>query len=155
MFKFRKKIFSVIAMLLCVIPVAAGAAGLIPCATTENPKPCTLCHFIVGFKNLVDYGLTLITIAAIVGLFFAGVMYIISSGDEGMMTSAKGFIKSSLIGFAVVFLGWLIITVTMYALGAKTAETGGEGGVLGIQIESWNKFSCDTTSSAPMPATTP
>jgi hypothetical protein len=155
MFKFRKKVFSLAMVCFWIIPAVASAAGLIPCATTENPKPCTLCHFIVGFKNLVDYGLGLITIAAIAGLFFAGVMYIISSGDESMMTSAKGFIKSSLIGFAVVFLGWLIITVTMYVLGAKTAETGGAGGVLGIQIESWNKFSCDTTSSAPLPPPTP
>ncbi|MFA6383642.1 MAG: hypothetical protein WCX17_04460 [Parcubacteria group bacterium] len=155
MVKFKKKISFVTALCLLTIPLISSAAGLIPCATTENPKPCTLCHFIVGFKNLVDYGLGLITIAAIAGLFFAGVMYIISSGDESMMTSAKGFIKSSLIGFAVVFLGWLIITVTMYVLGAKTADNGGEGGVLGIQIESWNKFSCDTTSSAPPPPPTP
>lgn len=153
MVKFKKKISFVTALCLLTIPFVSSAAGLIPCATTENPEPCTLCHFIIGFKKIVDYGLGLITIAAIVGLFFAGVMYIISSGDEAMMTKAKGFIKSSLIGFAVVFLGWLIITVTMYVLSAKTADD--DGGVLGINIESWNKFSCDDTSSAPTPPPTP
>jgi hypothetical protein len=147
MLKLREKIFFVISLCLLATPLASSGAGVIPCATTDHPEPCTLCHFIIGFKNIVDYGLGLITIAAIAGLFFAGVMYIISSGDEGMMTSAKGFIKSSLIGFAVVFLGWLLITVTMYVLGAKTADD--SGGVLGIQVESWNKFTCDTASSVP------
>jgi hypothetical protein len=147
MAKLRKKIFFLTLLCLLTIPLTSNAVGLIPCATTDHPEPCTLCHFIVGFKNIVDYGLGLVTIAAIAGLFFAGVMYIISSGDEGMMTSAKGFIKSSLIGFAVVFLGWLIITITMFVLGAKTADD--EGGVLGIHVESWSKFNCDTTSSAP------
>jgi len=146
MFKSKIKIFSAVLFFLGTIPVVTSAAGLIPCATTEHPEPCTLCHFIIGFKNLVDYGLGLITIAAIVGIFFAGVMYVISSGNEGMMTSAKSFLKSSLIGFALVFLGWLIITVTMYVLGAKTD--------LDIGITGWNQFTCDTKSSAPTSPTT-
>ena len=76
---------------------------------------------------------------ALVAIFFSGVMYIISSGDEGMMTSAKGFLKASLIGFAVVLGGWLIVNVTMWVLGAQ--------GDLGIGIEKWNKFTCNTKSS--------
>jgi hypothetical protein len=152
MFKLKKIISIVLTAGFCTMPLMTKAAGLIPCATEEHPEPCTLCHFIVGFKNLVDYGVSIVIIVAIVGMFFAGVMYVISSGDDGMMTTAKGFLKASLTGFAVVLLGWLIITVTMYVLGARTASD--EGGVLGIHIDRWNTFSCDTTSSAPvtMPA---
>ena len=132
-------------LLLTLFPLFAGAAGLIPCATTENPSPCTLCHFIVGFKGLVDFGMSLITIAAIVGIFFAGVMYVLSSGDQQMMERAKGFLKSSLMGFAVVFLGWLIVTITMWAMSAK-GETGKYD--LGIATTgSWYKFTCDKKST--------
>lgn len=123
------------------------AAGLIPCATTEHPEPCTLCHLIVGFKGLIDYGMGLITIAAIAGIFFAGVMYIISTGDEGMMTKAKGFLKSSLIGFTFVFLGWLLVNTTMWVVGTK--------GDLGIGVESWNKFTCSTVGSPANPNPNP
>lgn len=119
--------------------MAVSAAGLIPCATTENPEPCTLCHFIIGFHGLIKYGFTIIIILSIVAIFVAGTMYIISSGDEAMMTKAKGFLKATLYGFAFVFLGWLIVTITMYALSAKSD--------LGIGITSWNTFTCDTTST--------
>lgn len=142
----RKKIFLAVVLFLVIIPIAVSAAGVIPCATTEHPEACTLCHFVVGFKNLIDWGFTIVAILAIVALFFAGVTYIVSFGDETMMTKAKGFIKSTLIGFAVIFGGWLIVTLTMTVLSAK--KTGDTGGVLGIGIESWNKFTCDTKSSA-------
>lgn len=140
MININKKIFFVIALSALIFPMVTSAAGLIPCGTTSNPNPCTLCHFIIGFKNLIDYGFTIVTIAAIAAIFIAGTMYIISSGNEGMMTSAKGFIKASLIGFAVVFGGWLIVNVTMQALSAKSD--------LGISAMSWNNFECDATSRA-------
>lgn len=118
--------------------------GIVPCGrnsgTAEEMAPCTLCHLVIGFQRLVQYGLYMAVTLALVAIFFSGVMYIISSGDEGMMTSAKGFLKASLIGFAVVLGGWLIVNVTLWVLGAK--------GDLGIGVESWNKFTCSTTSLA-------
>lgn len=129
---------------------APGWQGLVPCGrnsgTAEEKAPCTLCHFIVGFQRLVQYALYLVISMALVGVFFAGVMYIISAGDEGMMTTAKTFLKVSLTGFTIVITAWLIVNVTMWVLGAK--EAGDQGGVLGIQIQSWNKFSCSAVSSA-------
>lgn len=126
-----------------------GWKGIVPCGrntgTAEEQAPCTLCHLIVGFQRLVQYGMYMVVTLALVGIFFAGVMYIISSGDENMMTQAKGFLKVSLIGFSVVIGAWLIVNVTMWVLGAR--EGSDEGGVLGIKVEKWNKFTCDTKSS--------
>lgn len=123
--------------------------GIVPCGrntgTAEEMAPCTLCHLVVGFQRLVQYGTYMVVTLALVGIFFAGVMYIVSTGDENMMTRAKGFLKVSLIGFAVVIGGWLIVNVTMWVLGAR--ETSDEGGVLGIKIVKWNQFTCDTKSS--------
>ena len=92
----------------------------------------------------------MITIAAIVGIFFAGVFYILSIGDEGMMTKAKGWLKSALLGFTVVFTAWLMVTITMLVLSTKT-----DLGLVGVT--NWYTFSCSTVSSAPtgaVPATT-
>lgn len=147
-------IFSFLSVLL--LPSFANAqvstpepkwTGVVPCGRnsddTNTPEdesaPCTLCHLIVGFQRLVQYGMYMVVTLALVGIFFAGVMYIVSSGDENMMTQAKGFLKVSLIGFSVVIGGWLIVNVTMWVLGAR--------GDLGIGIEKWNKFTCDTASS--------
>lgn len=149
-------IFVFLSALLLSAPARADVStpepswtGLVPCGrntgTAEEQAPCTLCHLIVGFQRLVQYGMYMVVTLALVGMFFAGVMYMVSSGDEGMMTQAKGFLKVSLIGFSVVIAGWLIVNVTMWVLGAR--EGSDEGGVLGIKIEKWNKFTCDTTSS--------
>jgi hypothetical protein len=67
------------------------------------------------------------------GLFFSGVMYIISAGDDGMMTSAKNFAKACLIGFAVVLGAWLIVNVTMWVISAQ---------MLNIQHLNWYEFHC-------------
>ncbi|MFA4817901.1 MAG: pilin [Parcubacteria group bacterium] len=120
-----------------------GWKGIVPCGrntgTAEEMAPCTLCHLVVGFQRLVQYGMYMVVSLALVGIFFAGVMYMVSTGDENMMTQAKGFLKVSLIGFAVVIGGWLIVNVTMWVLGAKTD--------LGVNAVAWNKFTCDTKSS--------
>jgi len=122
---------------------APAWTGIVPCGrntgTAAEMAPCTLCHLVVGFQRLVQYGMYMVVTLALVGIFFAGVMYMVSTGDENMMTQAKGFLKVSLIGFAVVISGWLIVNVTMWVLGAKTD--------LGVNAVAWNKFTCDTKSS--------
>lgn len=149
-------IFSFLSVLLLPSFVSADVStpeptwtGLVPCGrnsgTAAEMAPCTLCHLVVGFQRLVEYGMYMVVTLALVGIFCAGVMYIISSGDENMMTQAKGFLKVSLIGFSVVIGAWLIVNVTMWVLGAR--EGSDKGGVLGINVVSWNKFTCDTTSS--------
>lgn len=131
--------------------------GVVPCGrnigTAAEQAPCTLCHLVVGFQRLVQYGLYMVVTLALVGIFIAGVMYIVSSGDENLMTKAKGFLKVSLIGFAVVITAWLIVNVTMWVLGSR--GSGDQGGVLGIQIVKWNQFTCSTQSTAGTGGATP
>ena len=120
-----------------------GWTGLVPCGrntgTDAEKAPCTLCHLVVGFQRLTQYALYMVVTLALVGIFFAGVMYMVSSGDENMMTKAKTFLKVSLTGFALVILAWLIVNVTLWVLGAR--------GDLGIGITKWNEFTCSTKST--------
>lgn len=148
MFKFRKKIFLIAILFLLAMPFASSQAfdPIVPCATdATSQRACTLCDFIVGIKGIIDFGMSLIAIAAIAGITIAGVMYVVSAGDQKMMESAKSFLGACLKGFALFFLAWLMVTITMWVLGAKKAEN--EGGVLGINITGWNTFTCDSTST--------
>jgi hypothetical protein len=144
MFRIKTKIVSLWMLILLVVfvvlPEITNAAGLVPCGTTDNNRACTLCDFIVGIKGLIDFGTKLVTIAAIVAIFFAGIMYVISTGDEGMMTKAKGFMKSSLVGFTLIFTAWLIVNVVMLTLGTAPG--------MNLSITNWYTFSCSTKSSA-------
>ncbi len=146
--KIKIILISLALVFFTLAPKLTFADGLIPCGGPSDP--CTLCDLIVGIHNLVKFGLDLVTVAAIAGIFFAGVMYMISAGDEKMMTSAKSFLKASVIGFAVVFAGWLIVTTVIWVIGTRSD--------MGIGVSSWNNFTCNNKSSAltsASPAATP
>lgn len=126
---------------------ATHAAGLVPCGNNaDGSDRCNLCYLIVGFHGLVTFLLGLLVTVALAGIFFAGVMYIVSAGDEGMMTTAKNFARASVTGFAVVLGAWLIVNVVMWAMSARTD--------LGISQSNWYTFNCSTTNST-SPSNTP
>jgi hypothetical protein len=133
------------AICFAMFPSKAEAAGLVPCGTATSP--CTLCHLIIGIKGLIDWGFAILVTASLVAVAIAGVMYTVSSGSEQMMGTAKSFLKSALIGFAIVLAAWLLVNTTMWLLSIKTD--------LGIgKTSGWAKFTCDTSSTA-LTGTTP
>jgi len=117
-----------------VVPPIVSREPIVPCGTDS---PCTLCHFIVGIKKLVDYGIYLVTTMAFVGIFIGGAMYMISSGDSAMIESAKKFIGASVLGFALVLGAWLIVNIIFNILPIQ-----------GVYKTNWHTFSCSTVSTA-------
>lgn len=136
------KIFSLISLSLFLsilfLPFFSQAA-LVPCGR-DGQGMCTLCHLIIGIKGLIDYGMNIMVFVAIIMIVISGIIYIISSGDEGMMGTAKGLLKNTLIGFALILGAWLIVNTTMWILGTRND--------LGIQKQGWTNFSCSTVSRA-------
>lgn len=127
--------FLLFAMLVSfVFPFSADAA-LVPCGKKSDSGMCTLCDLIIGIKGIMDYGFKIMVIVAIAMVTIAGIVYIVSAGDEGMMGTAKNLLKNTLIGFAVILGAWLMINTTMRILGAKSD--------LGIGVTGWNTFTCN------------
>ena len=121
-------------------------AGIVPCGRScDNPNtkdneycPCTLCHLLVGIHRIIGWGFKILTFVAVASLVGAGIMYIVSAGNEKLMETAKTFAKHTLMGFAIVLAAWLIVNYTMILL-SKKAD-------LGIGVDKWNEFNCDTSS---------
>ena len=126
--------------------VTTHAAGLVPCGTDEKPEACTLCHLVVGFSELTKFFLKVLVAISLAGITISGVMYVVSAGSDKAITQAKSFLTASVIGFAVVLGAWVIVNTTMWLLATRdvnsTSQTGAGTGVLGIGIESWDKFTC-------------
>ena len=124
------------------LPVFSAQAGLVPCGlNADDPSlegrqdvPCTLCHLIVGIYGVFNWFKNILVTVAFVGIFIAGAMYVISSGDEEMMKRAKNFLSNSLIGFTIVLCAWLIVSITIWSLSANKD--------LGIGKTNWYTFSC-------------
>ncbi len=129
------------------------AAGLVPCGGYETDgaaePACNLCYFLKMLQGLITWGRNVVTILALVGFFIAGVMYILSSGNENMMNASKGFMKSVIIGFAVFWAAWLIVNITIvWVLGADVVAITGRG--------EWFSINCEVPQGAgegylPMP----
>lgn len=142
----HQKIITLFVLLLLagcfLFSLTADAAGIVPCGrntgTAEEMQPCTLCHLIVGIHRIIDWGFKILTFVAIASLVGAGIMYIISTGNEKMMETAKNLIKHTLMGFAIVLGAWLMVNYTMILLSKKSD--------LGIGVTSWSEFNCDTSS---------
>lgn len=118
-----------------------NAQGIVPCGTGNDPRnACTLCHLIVGVFSIVSWFKNILITIAAVGIFASGVMYVISSGDEGMVTKAKSFLKSSLIGFIIVLMSWFFVNTIMWVLSSNSD--------LNIGKENWYTFSCSTKTSS-------
>lgn len=117
--------------------VSAEGSGLVPCGT-GNTSPCTLCHLVNGVKNVIDWGMNVMTFFAIAVVVAMGIVYIVSAGNPSMMTTAKNGIKSTLIGFALMLGAWIIVNTFM-----TTLANNGVG-----HAENWYSFTCDTASTA-------
>jgi hypothetical protein len=136
--KSLKFILPALSVLFIFFP-SISSAGIVPCG--EASDPCTLCHLIIGIHNLVEWAKNILVTIAIVAIFISGIIYVVSSGSEKMMTQAKSFLSASLIGFALTLGAWLIVNVTIFWVANAKSD-------LGIGITSWNTFTCDKSSSA-------
>lgn len=106
---------------------------LVPCGL-EGKADCTLCHLVLGFKNIYDYLLVLLLSATTLVVVVAGVMYMVSSGDKGMIDKAKSALTYALTAMILALTAWLIINATLTALGYT-------------KVDNWYTFTCDTTQT--------
>jgi hypothetical protein len=118
----------------------AFAVGIVPCGLSSN-DPCTLCHLIVGIKNLMDWGMAILITISVTAIALGGITYVVSSGDPELTKKAKGFVTSAVIGFSLMLGAWLIINTTLWLFAAKGDLGLGEG-------KNWYTFTCSTTSSS-------
>jgi len=85
-------LFLILSVFLFVFQSVSTQAALVPCGNGTDPRnACTLCHLIVGIYNLVTWGRNILISVAAVGIFISGILYMISSGSEEMITKSKTF----------------------------------------------------------------
>ncbi|MBI4128884.1 MAG: hypothetical protein HY460_02425 [Parcubacteria group bacterium] len=114
---------------------------LVPCGlSTDNPatpgtnesQDCTTCHLVVLVDNAVYFLLfDIIWPFAIVMIIIGGMLFILSGGNEKMVSLGKSMFWYSIIGFVVAFGAWIIVDEIMRAL------------VVTDSFLPWNKITCE------------
>ncbi len=119
--------------------------GLVPCATSYAPHPCTVCDFFVLIQNIVNFliytSFALITLMAIIIAF----MFMFSGGSPTKISDAKKRLGILLWGVFWVFGSWLVLnTIVNFAVNKSAFPW------------PWNKVECIApANTAPMPPAAP
>ncbi len=121
------------------------ASGLVPCGlssgTAAEMAPCTACHLLLMASIIIQWIQRVMVVIGIAVIMAMGVLYIVSAGNEKMISMAKGGIKAALIGITVIIIAWLIVNTIIRMAGAS--------GFFGEYFQTGTfSFTCDTTSNA-------
>jgi hypothetical protein len=145
---------SLVILLPLLTPLPSEALSLVPCGNTENPVPCTLCHIVSGVASLIGYIRNIMVFIALAVITAMGVLYIVSSGNQSTMETAKKGIFASLIGIAVILSAWLIVNTVMFTVFQAKSDLGVGAS---FSISGGFSFACpgSGTGSSAAPATAP
>ncbi len=142
-----KRFFFSFALFVAVaLPMASVEAAFVPCGTSANDTPCTLCHVVIMGKGIMDWGMQVMAAIGLVVITAMGIMYIVSAGDEGMIKNAKSGIKTSLIGVGVMLGAWLIVN-TLLLLVAQESDAS-KNPIVGLYTTNGYQFSCTNQSTS-------
>lgn len=113
-----KKILSVavlsLALLFNLKKVAIGAWN--PYSVSGFGLPNAGIYSII--TNILDWLLTIVGIAGVIGFIISGLMYLVSAGDDTKMKTAKNAMMASIYGIIVALSGVIVLTAVDYMLNA-------------------------------------
>ncbi|MDD3607439.1 MAG: pilin [Candidatus Moranbacteria bacterium] len=121
--------------------------SLVPCGRhcddpgtdLDETKTCTICHLIILFKRIYDLLLSMLIIVSLVMLTVGGIIYIVSTGNPGLTSMAKGLVTKTLTGFGLFLVSWLLVFTILKFISANTD-------FLGDSPTNWFEFTCDVES---------
>jgi len=104
------KIIAVIVMVIVMVgafaPSAFAQGRFLPCKATE----CTLADFITFIKNVITFLLQIIIPLGVIMIVWGGFVIMTAGGNPGKVDSGKKIITAAVIGIAIAFGSWLIVT---------------------------------------------
>jgi hypothetical protein len=101
----------------------AYAAGLVPCGTSENPKPCSICDLLVMSKNIIDF-LLLYVVPSIAVLFYlwAGFLILLSGTNITKIASGQAILRTTTVGLLIFFGSWMITNTVLRTLAGSNLD---------------------------------
>lgn len=136
----KMKIWGIRLILLLVFfglgfDVVSAAEPLVPCGR-RGQDPCRLCDLIVGISGIIKWIRNVMVAISLGVITWGGIVYMVSAGNEQMMEKAKGMIKTSLIGVALVLASWMIIN-SLFIVISINKDFG-----VGVK-DGWSTFVCE------------
>lgn len=148
----RKKLLILGAIFLIAAPFIVLSAGLVPCGTSENPTPCSLCYLFLLGTTITTFLTTKIAPAlAVLAFALAGFKILISGGSPGTRQEGIKIIRNTIIGLLIVFSAWIVINELLLFFAGNIYNTASTTG--GLQLP-WHTINCSAPVEVPASGTT-
>lgn len=105
-YKFLSRLISSLFVFLLPIFICA-AAPLVPCDGVTNE--CDLNDFIALINNIINWILSIATFIFAIMLIWGGFTYLTSGANQSKKEEAKKMLWSTLLGFVIILVSWLIV----------------------------------------------
>ena len=124
----------------CPDGTACTADGMCINQGGVNEKdPCSLCHLYILTQKILDFMMwTIAPIVAVLAVGWAGFNIMISGEQPGLRAKGFGIIKTTIIGLAIMFAGWVLINEALLFFTSKDEDTG----FAKIISNPWNQVIC-------------
>lgn len=112
-----KAFFAILLIGFLLLPLLAGAQGLVPCGGEGQPD-CGLCHLFQLINNILNWVLfVLIPIIAPIFVVIGGIYLLIARGDPGLFSQGKSVLTAAVIGLIIVYTAWVVLMTILNFLG--------------------------------------
>lgn len=119
------KILLVLISLFLISFPPVASANLVPCQNN-----CQFCDLFKMAQNIFIYlTATVLAAAALLAIVIVGAMFLFGAANEGLLTTAKKALTTTIVGFVIILSCWLIVTEVGRAVGWKS-------------VGSWWKIDC-------------
>jgi hypothetical protein len=99
---------------------AAGFQDPYPESEVNEACPCTLCHFFILFKNIIDFVLfRIVPPVAVLMLVIGGVMFFAAGTNPSNLERARQLITNVVMGLVIIFIAWIIINTFLMFIGVQ------------------------------------
>lgn len=124
-----------------ILPRAAYAFSLVPDKCIQSKTGCNACDIVLIFTNISNIIAGFLAGTALLNFVIAGLVLILSNGNEQRIESAKKNLQATIIGLIVVMFAWISVNYVVRLAYKANLGTGTDAKIFG---KDWWAPSCTT-----------
>ncbi len=103
---------------------------LIPCGGLNQPACGTWSQFLELFYNVIEFVLKLSIPIAVLVLIWGGFLLLTAGGSEKQIKAGQSALIAAIVGLAIVFGSYIIVSAIIEAFIGRFSNGGGGGGMI-------------------------
>jgi hypothetical protein len=120
--KYLPRLLSLFIISLFILPLLTNAA-LVNCGGGNSQPPCDFKAFISMINGIINWIISIAGIIFAVSFIYGGFLYMTSGDNPGNKSKATKILWSTLKGFVIILISWLIVYTLLTTLTGSSTGT--------------------------------